>query len=333
MSDTVKAVIIAACGASAAFALTVVILRVLIPFLRSKKIGQKISEIGPRWHKGKEGTPIMGGLAFIIAITAVSAALAVFFAATRDFSRMKGVLITLAMALLNGLVGFIDDYTKLIKKQNEGLLPWQKLLFQFAISAGYVAAMRAAGLLETSLYFPFFGTSAELGFFFYPLAVLLTVGIVNAVNLTDGIDGLASSVSGIYGLLFTFIGAVSGDIPLAALSASVFGGTSGFLVYNFYPARILMGDTGSLFLGGTVAGLAFLIGNPLIMLLAGIVFVIEAASVILQVGYFKITHGKRLFKMAPIHHHFEKCGWSEIKIVAVFSAVALLAAVLSWFGR
>ncbi len=333
MSDTVKAVIFAACGAAVAFALTVVILRVLIPFLRSKKIGQKIYDIGPRWHKSKEGTPIMGGLAFIIAVAAVSAVLAVWFAATSGFSRMGGVLITLAMALLNGLVGFIDDYTKLIKKQNQGLLAWQKLVFQFAIAIGYVAAMRAAGLVGTALYFPFFGKSAELGFFFYPIAVLLIVGIVNAVNLTDGIDGLASSVSGIYGLLFTVIGAVTGDVPLATLSASVVGGTAGFLVYNYYPARIFMGDTGSLFLGGMVAGLAFLIGNPLIMLLAGIVFVCEAASVILQVGYFKITHGKRIFKMAPIHHHFEKCGWSEIKIVAVFSAVALLAAVLSWFGR
>ena len=286
------------------FTATVAILRVLIPALKSRKLGQKIYDIGPRWHMSKEGTPIMGGVAFMIPTTAMLLVLGLLTLMKGRLVDAEAVLVTGFMALLNGLVGFADDYTKLIKKQNKGLSAWQKLIFQFAIAIVYVAAMRLLGFMSTSLYLPFIGKSVRIGFAYYVLSVILIVGVVNSVNLTDGIDGLASSVCGVYGLFFCFAGVSLGDISIVTASASMVGGTAGFLVYNFHPAKIFMGDTGSLYLGGLVAGLPFVIRNPLIVFIVGIVFILEALSVILQVGYFKITHGKRIFKMAPIHHHF-----------------------------
>ena len=317
---------------AAVFAVTVVLLKILIPVLRSHKIGQKINDIGPRWHKNKEGTPIMGGISFIVPSFLLFAGIAVWAALSGRMREFLPSLLAAAMAILNGAVGFVDDYVKLIKKRNKGLSAIQKLIFQFVIAAAFVAAAALLGVADTALRIPFTDKSVELGFFYYVFAAVLIVGMVNAVNLTDGIDGLASSVTCVYGILFLVYSLVSRIWGISALSAAVIGGTAGFLVYNFYPARIFMGDTGSLFLGGMVAGLAFAAGNPLIVLIGGLIYVIETASVILQVGYFKLTHGKRLFLMSPIHHHFEKCGWGEIKIVAVFSAVTLAACVLAWFG-
>ena len=323
---------IAAAAAAFAFSSTAIILKRLIPVLKSRKMGQKIYDIGPRWHKSKEGTPIMGGLAFIASVSFLALVLTVLSICLGTLNDAAPVLITVVMAVLNGAIGFVDDSTKLLKKQNKGISAKQKLVLQFAVAIVYVAVMRLLGYISTDLYFPYFDKSVNLGFGYYVLAVLIIVGVVNAVNLTDGIDGLASSVSCVYSLLFCVCGVVNADTAMITAAAATAGGTAGFLVYNFYPARIFMGDTGSLFLGGMVVGLPFALRNPLIVFMAGIVFIIEAASVILQVGYFKITHGKRIFKMAPIHHHFEKCGWSEIKIVAVFTAVAAAAAVAAWFG-
>lgn len=314
------------------FLLTVLILRKLIPVLKSHKIGQKIYDIGPRWHKGKEGTPIMGGVGFIIpSVIAFAAIFAVYTAMGRADELIPAAL-TMGLALLNGLIGFFDDYTKLIKKQNEGFLAWQKFSLQLIAAGLYLFAMSAVGCIDTTLVIPFFGAELELGVWYYIVALLLITGMVNGVNLTDGIDGLSSSVTAVVGAFFA-VAAFAAEMPeLSDLAATVIGGTVGFLMYNFYPAKVFMGDTGSLYLGGMVVGMAFMLGSPLIILISGAVYICEIASDILQVGYFKLTHGKRLFKMAPIHHHFEKCGWSEVKIVAVFASFAAVFCIIAWFG-
>lgn len=316
---------------------TVLISRRLIPYLKSKKMGQKILEIGPRWHKSKEGTPTMGGLAFIIASVVAAAAVAVYALIEGTLREFVPFFTVYGYGVLNGLIGVIDDRAKLRKKQNEGLTAPQKYLLQLVAAALFLSALAVSGVIDTTLAIPFTDIALDLGFFYYVFALLLLTGIVNAVNLTDGIDGLASSVTLVVGMFFAaaaYFTTVIGEsaVSLSLVSAVLIGSTVGFLVYNFYPARVFMGDTGSLFLGGLVVGGAFLTGSPLLVVLGGIVYICEAASVILQVGYFKLTHGKRLFLMAPIHHHFEKCGWSEVKIVSVFSAVSVLFCVLAWFG-
>jgi phospho-N-acetylmuramoyl-pentapeptide-transferase len=230
------------------------------------------------------------------------------------------------------MIGFFDDYTKLIKKQNQGFKAWQKFLLQLIVAAAYIWAMSACGFMSTVLYIPYFGITLDLGVAYYLLAVFLLTGMVNAVNLTDGIDGLSSSVTAVVAVFFSVCAFHLVRPELAVLPATVVGGTVGFLMYNFYPAKIFMGDTGSLYLGGMVVGMAFMLGNPLIIVVAGIIYIVEVLSDILQVGYFKISHGKRIFKMAPIHHHFEKCGWSEVKIVLVFTAVTIVACVAAFFG-
>jgi phospho-N-acetylmuramoyl-pentapeptide-transferase len=314
------------------FFVTWLILRKLIPVLKSRKIGQKIYDIGPRWHKGKEGTPIMGGLGFIIATVIGIAVISGVYIYYGRAIELLGVWMTLALALLNGLIGFFDDYTKLIKKQNQGFLAWQKLLLQLLVSAAYLWAMSACGFIDTALEIPYFDIELELGIFYYFFAILFISGMVNSVNLTDGIDGLCSSVSAVVGAFFAVVAFIWLIPELAIFPATIIGGTIGFLMYNFYPAKIFMGDTGSLYLGGAVVGMAFLINEPLIIMVAGIIYLVEVASVILQVGYFKLTHGKRIFKMAPIHHHFEKCGWSEVKIVGVFTLITAIACVLAYLG-
>lgn len=327
-----EAKIIYLISAAAVFVITAVILKFLIPVLASKKMGQKILDIGPRWHKNKEGTPTMGGISFIIASVAIGVAVGVYIALRHGFSAAAPFWVTLAMATLSGLVGIIDDRAKLHKKQNEGLTAAQKFLLQVAVAALYLVGLRFCGY-TTELYIPFWGKSLELGFLYYPIALFLLCGIMNSVNLTDGIDGLASCVTLAVSLFFGACGAIIGNsTQLSAIAGLMTGAAAGFLVYNFYPARVFMGDTGSLFLGGLCVGAAFLMNNPLIIVVCGIVYIAETASVMLQVGYFKLTHGKRLFKMAPIHHHFEQCGWSEITIVSVFTLVTLLFCVVAYFG-
>lgn len=319
------------------FALTAAISHKLIPVLKSKKMGQKILEIGPRWHKSKEGTPTMGGIAFIAA-TVIVAALACIASAVRgDIESVLPFLYVLLYGVLNGLIGVIDDSAKLRKKQNEGLTARQKYLLQLVAAAVFLILLSVTGIVDTTLYIPFAGVTWKLGFFYYVIALLLLTGMVNSVNLTDGIDGLASGVTLVVGIFLSaaaFFAAQAASVApaLSLIGATLIGGTLGFLVYNFYPARVFMGDTGSLYLGGMVVGAAFLLGNPLIVVVCGIVYICETASVMLQVTYFKLTHGKRLFRMAPIHHHFEQCGWSEIKIVSVFTAVTAVACLAAWFG-
>lgn len=312
---------------------TVLISKKLIPILKSHKMGQKILEIGPRWHKSKEGTPTMGGIAFIIPSVIVGMAGSVYLGITDGIRESLPLVFTVALGLAGGLIGCIDDSAKLRKKQNEGLTAPQKFALQFVVSALYLLGMSLVCKMDTEIYFPFFDKSVNFGIFYYVVAMLLLTGIMNSVNLTDGIDGLCSSVTLVVGLFFTAAGYMNSlaepDGTLTFLGAILIGSCAGFLVYNFYPARVFMGDTGSLYLGGLVVGGAFMMDNPLLVLVFGIIYVIETVSVIMQVTYFKLTHGKRIFKMTPIHHHFEKCGWSEIKIVVVASIVTAVAAVVS----
>ncbi len=317
----------------ASFGLTVVLSHYIIPVLKGKKVGQSIREEGPEWHKSKAGTPTMGGICFIMAILFVSAGFTVFYALKNEQSRLIPLALTLALGVFNGLIGFVDDYCKLLKKQNEGLKAWQKFALQVLAAILYIVVLIATGHLDTSLYIPFVGVNIELGIIYYPFALFLIVGMVNSVNLTDGIDGLASTVTLIVSLFFGLVAFSVLNESLTLISAALIGGMLGFLIFNFHPAKVFMGDTGSLFLGGIVTGAAFLIGNPLIIVIAGGIFVLEALSDIIQVGVFKASGRKiRVFKMAPIHHHFEKCGWKEVKIVTVFGLITVMLCVLSWFG-
>ena len=298
----------------------------LIPMLRALKVGQSIREVGPIWHNYKAGTPMMGGLMFIgasIVILLCNLPLMV------DYS----VFYVLILSLCFGFVGFLDDYAKLRKKQNEGLTSIQKFLLQLAVSALFLYIMYRSGAMSSALYIPFLGISIQLHPIVYIfLSMFIMVGCDNAVNITDGVDGLSSSVTLPVMIFFTAAAIKQGKYDLALLPASLVGGLIAYLCYNWYPAKVFMGDTGSLFLGGVVCALAFALDMPLILILVGFVYICETVSVILQVGYFKLTHGKRLFKMAPIHHHFEKCGWREQKIVIVFASVSAVMCILAWFG-
>ncbi|MBQ1244859.1 MAG: phospho-N-acetylmuramoyl-pentapeptide-transferase [Clostridia bacterium] len=313
------------------FALTALCCRFLIPKLKSMKMGQKILDIGPRWHKSKENTPTMGGLSFLFSTTVVCIILGLIAYRETDRAHLLSMVFTLLYALANGLSGIIDDLVKFKKKQNEGLTKMQKLVLQTVFSGAYLALLRIYELIDTTVYIPFFSVELELGFAYYFCAMVLCVGVVNFANFTDGIDGLLSSVTMIIGAFFAFASFKYDLIPSIILSGAMSGATLGFLVYNFYPARVFMGDTGSLFLGGLAVGLAFMINNPLIIILVGIIYIFEGVSVALQICSFKLTK-KRIFKMAPVHHHFEKCGWSEIKIVSVFSLVTLIFCIISVFG-
>ena len=313
------------------FVLTVAALRLLIPKLRSMKMGQKILDIGPRWHKSKEGTPTMGGIAFAVPVTVVTAA-ALALAPTLGINVPTApVLLTLLLAVGNGVIGVIDDLTKFRKKQNEGLTAPQKYALQLAMAGAFLALLRLYGTPDTTVSVPFTDIHLELGWFCYVFALIFITGIINSVNLTDGIDGLASSVTFVVAVFLSVLGFTYANNGAVLLGSVTVGATLGFLVYNFYPARVFMGDTGSLFLGGIVAGAAFVIDSPLCIAIAGIIYICEAMSDIIQVGVYKLTH-KRVFRMAPIHHHFEKCGWSEKKIVFVFSAVTLIASAIAYFG-
>ncbi len=314
------------------FLVTVIVSHFIIPILISHKVGQRILEIGPRWHMNKQGTPTMGGLCFILSILIVIAVVAVYSAMAGDTTELIPLALTLCLAVFNGIIGFVDDYCKLIKKKNEGLKAYQKFFLQLIAAGAYVYIMVMTGNISTALHIPFTNVVLQLGNFYYILAIIIITGVVNAANLTDGVDGLLSSVIFVIGSFFAIVAFLYDFRALELAAASLIGASTGFLVYNFHPAKVFMGDTGSLFFGGMIVGMAFMIDEPLIIIVAGIVCIIETLSVMLQVSFFKLTHGKRLFKMAPIHHHFEKCGWSENKIVFVFSGLTLLGCIAAWFA-
>ena len=309
-----------------ACALSALIGFLLLPVLRALKAGQSIREVGPTWHNYKAGTPMMGGLMFIFALT-ICLVVAIPF--MQDYS----VFYVLALSLCFGLVGFLDDFTKVKFKRNLGLTAIQKMLLQMAVSAIFLYALYLNGTLVTDLYIPFVDVSVPMHPLVYIfISMFIMVGCVNAVNITDGIDGLCGSVTVPVMVFFTAAAVAQKQMDLALMPAALVGALIAYLFYNWHPAKVFMGDTGSLFLGGAVCALAFALNMPLILLLVGFVYLMETLSVILQVGYFKLTHGKRLFKMSPIHHHFEMSGWKEVKIVLVFTAVCIVMCVVAWFG-
>lgn len=306
------------------FVITAVTGRFLVPFLHKLNFGQTILDIGPNWHKKKQGTPTMGGFMFIIGIVFATVAAVLLHAIGHGFGTTeKMIFVGLFFAICNGAIGFIDDYVKVIKKRNLGLTAIQKLILQFLAAAIYLLLMFLCGD-DTTIAIPFAGV-VDFGFFYYPLMAVVMVGLVNAVNLTDGIDGLDGSITFFASLFLMMIANVFMVFDAVVIfAAAAAGGCLGFLVWNFHPAKCFMGDTGSLFLGGMLCGIAFAMDMQVILILVGLVYLLEMFSVMLQVSYFKLTHGKRIFKMSPIHHHFEMCGWSEMKIVCVFSGVTAL---------
>ena len=323
-------------AAVVAFVISAVIGKFLVPALRRWKAGQSIKEDGPTWHMSKQGTPTMGGLMFILATIIVVLVVNGPAILSGDWTSV----IVLVFALVFGAIGFLDDYAKIKKKENTGLTAGQKFLLQLAVAILFIALLRKCGILSPNLYVPFFGVELHLPWVVYLIfAVLVITGTVNAVNITDGLDGLSISVTlpvcAFFAAAFGWAWVKwqqSGTAGMAVFAAALFGGLVGFLLYNHYPAKVFMGDTGSLFLGGAVCGMAFALDMPLILILVGIIYIIETLSDIIQVTYFKATHGKRIFRMAPLHHHLEMGGWNEKKVVFVFASISLVFCILAFFG-
>lgn len=312
-----------------AFAATALIGKFLIPWLRALKAGQSIKEIGPVWHMAKQGTPTMGGIMFIAGML-----IAILVTGWQDFAQGRfGALFVYLFALVFGGIGFIDDFMKVKYHKNEGLTAAQKFLLQLAAAIVFTVLLRYTGYLTPDLYIPFFNVSFQLPWVVYMVfAAFVIVATVNAVNLTDGVDGLATGVTLPVAVFFLVVSLLWKVTDLSIFAAALAGGLCAFLLYNFHPAKVFMGDTGSLFLGGTVCGLAFALDIPLIIVLVGIIYLLETLSDIIQVTYFKLTHGKRIFRMAPLHHHFEMGGWSEEKLFTVFTLVTLACCVLAYIG-
>ena len=327
-----------------AFVLSVLIGAWLVPFLRKIKAGQAIREDGPTWHQSKAGTPTMGGIMFILATTVVCLTVGWRSMTEGDYSH----IFVLIFALIYGAIGFLDDFEKLKHKQNLGLTAKQKFLLQLAVAVAFIYLLKLFGLLHVSsakahcidLYIPFFNVTFPVHEIIYVIfAAFVIVGTVNAVNITDGVDGLATGTSLPVFIFYTALCFFWGReyLGLGIFAAALTGGLLGFLTYNFNPAKIFMGDTGSLFLGGAVVAMAFAYDMPLILITLGIVYLLETLSDIIQVTYFKLTHGKRIFKMAPFHHHLEMGGWTgkkwkEKELFALYTFVSAVFAVISFFG-
>ena len=311
-----------------AFAVSAIAGRFIIPALRALHVGQSIREIGPTWHNSKQGTPTMGGFIFIAGCL-VCVLLSIGAIREGDYT----YLLVFGFSLVFGLIGFVDDFIGVKKKRNLGLTEIQKLLLQLAAAALYLLLLRQTGHLSSQLYIPFFNISIQIPWVLYLLlSIFIIVGTVNAVNITDGVDGLSSSVTVPVMVFYAVVAWKWHQTGASLFAAALVGGLLGFLVYNFHPAKVFMGDTGSLFLGGAVCGLAYALDMPLILILVGIIYIVETLSDIIQVTYFKLTHGKRIFRMAPLHHHLEKGGWSEVKIVAVFAGITVVFCILAYLG-
>ena len=316
-------------AAVSAFLISAAVGRFLVPALRALKAGQSIKEIGPNWHMNKQGTPTMGGIMFIVATLAAVLIFTWKDMAAGDFSALFVVI----FAMVYGVIGFIDDFAKIRKKENTGLTAGWKFLLQLAAAIAFLALLRYFGYLSPNLYIPFFQVGLKLPWVVYLIfAAFVIVGCVNAVNITDGLDGLAGSVTLAVAVFFVVLSVFWDKGPAGIFAGALAGGLLGFLVYNFYPAKVFMGDTGSLFLGGAVCGLAFVMDAPLVLIPVGIVYIIETLSDIIQVGYFKLSHGKRVFRMAPLHHHLELGGWSEVRIVLTFTGITVAFCLLALAG-
>ena len=316
-------------AALVSFAVSAIAGKLLIPILRRMKAGQSIKEDGPTWHMSKQGTPTMGGLMFILGIL-----VAIVLIGWPDIARgdFRAVFV-FCFALVFGVIGYLDDYEKVKKHENTGLTAGPKFLLQLAAAIAFTALLRHFGYLAPHLYIPFANVTVELPWMLYMVfAAFVMVGTVNAVNLTDGVDGLATGVTIPVMLCYVAVSAWYGRTDLVIVSAALAGGLSAFLIYNFHPAKVFMGDTGSLFLGGAVCGLAFALDLPLMIPIVGLIYVLEVLSDIIQVVYFKKTGGKRFFRMAPLHHHLEMGGWSETKLFCVFSGITLVLCLLAFLG-
>lgn len=336
----------------ASFIIAAAIGKPLIAYLHRMNFGQKILSYVPE-HAGKQNTPTMGGFMFIISITVTVVAVNIIFASSLNQPLVQSFTV-LALSLCYGAIGFIDDSTKIKKQENAGLTSKQKFALQLVLALVFLTVLHMGGAVQSSFYIPFVNVSLELPWLVYlVIAAFIMVGCNNAVNLTDGIDGLAAGVTLPVSIFFLVIGIISLNVPVVIFSAALAGGLAGFLIYNFNPAKVFMGDTGSLFLGGAVAGLAFACDMPVILVLVGLIYVIETLSDILQVTYYKMTkkpvldengqpvrdkngnikmQGKRIFKKAPIHHHFQVSGWGEKKIVLVFAGITVVMCILAYFG-
>ena len=301
------------------FAISVILGPIIIPFLRKLKMGQTERVEGVQSHLKKAGTPTMGGIIFLLAAVITS----LFY--VKDY---PAVIPVLFLTLGFGIIGFLDDYLKVVLKRSDGLLAWQKFALQVVVTGIFVYYLINYTNVDLAMRIPFWSDHyLDLGWLAIPVLFFAVIGTVNGVNFTDGLDGLASSVTLIVAVFFTVvsIGTKSGIEPI---TCAVVGGLMGFLLFNVYPAKVFMGDTGSLALGGFVAGDAYMLQMPLFILIIGLIYLVEVLSVMIQVTYFKATHGKRIFKMAPIHHHFELCGWSETRVVAVFSVITAVMCLI-----
>lgn len=305
------------------FILTVALAPIMIPFLLKLKVGQTVRDDGPESHLKKNGTPTMGGLIFLIG----------FLGGSVIFSgRYSNTIPIILMTIGFGIIGFIDDYIKVVLKRSLGLKPLQKIVLQLVVTAIFAVYMTKISGVNLLIRIPFTGGyMLDLSWFSYVILFLAVLGTVNGANLTDGVDGLASSVTVVIAIYFAVI-AVMENMGLEPTSLAIIGALLGFLVFNCHPAKVFMGDTGSLALGGYVIATAYMLNMPIYVIIVAFIYVLESVSVILQVGYFKISGGKRIFKMAPIHHHFELCGWSETKVVTIFTIISIFAAVIAFLG-
>jgi len=309
-------------AAFTAFAITAVLCPIGIPLLHRLKFGQYIREEGPEAHKKKSGTPTMGGIMFILAIEITG----LIFV-----SRYPLILPVMIFTFVFGIIGFLDDYIKVVKKHNEGLKAWQKFTMQLAATAAFAVYLYTHPEIGSAVLLPFAGRLWDMGWLFLPFVFVVVIGTDNGVNFTDGLDGLCASVTCAVAAFFA-VAAIKLDIEIAPVSGAVAGSMLGYLLWNVYPAKVFMGDTGSLALGGYVAAFALMTRMPIFIVIAGFVYLGEVLSVIMQVGYFKVSHGKRIFRMAPVHHHFELCGWSETRVVCVFTAVTMILCLLAYLG-
>lgn len=307
------------------FAISVILCPVVIPFLRKLKFGQYVRDDGPRSHLRKAGTPTMGGIIILLSVSVTSVL----------YVEGNPEVIPVLFATVGfGLIGFLDDYIKIVMRRSMGLRAWQKMALQVIVTGIYAYYYLNKLHFAPQILLPFTGGVLEGRYLQMPdwlfivFLFFVMIGTVNGTNFTDGLDGLASSVTLLVAVFFTVVAIGTGS-SIAPISSAVAGALMGFLVFNVYPASVFMGDTGSLALGGFVASAALMLKMPLFILIVGAIYLIEVLSVMLQVGYFKMTHGKRIFKMAPIHHHFEQCGWSETRVVAVFSIVTALLCLVA----
>ncbi|WOO36507.1 phospho-N-acetylmuramoyl-pentapeptide-transferase [Anaerocolumna sp. AGMB13020] len=310
-----------------AFVISLTLCPIIIPFLKRLKWGQYVRNNGPKSHLRKTGTPTMGGIVILLGIVLTSI---LYLKDNRD------IIPVLFATVGFGLIGFLDDYLKIVMKRSMGLKVWQKLLGQILVTIIFVIYFTKHTEVGTSVLMPFSGGFdegyyLEIGIWFIPMMIFIMLGTVNGANFTDGLDGLAASVTLQITTFFSVAAIVVGS-SISPITNAAAGSLLGFLVFNIYPARVFMGDTGSLALGGFVAASAFMLKMPLFLIIVGLIYLIEVISVILQIAYFRITGGKRIFRMAPIHHHFELCGWSEMKVVSVFSIVTALCCIIALLG-